>query len=339
MFGGHVDYLHVLGGFVIFLTFDVLLQHDHAAHEHAAHEHAAHEHAAHEHEHAAHDHSAPSPPPSSSAQLCHFTADDPSDLYEITSTGGGWVQLTSVPGGVERSARMKALTLVTNDAPNPPATSTIPAAALLSILGDLLHNFTDGLTLGLTASTPLSLPTFFSILLHELPHELGDFAVLLSHGYSRNQAIQTQFATATAAFIGTTVGLYLPSYTTFDFLPIIAGTFLYLGAVSLLPAALAEKNTTRTMQAGVVVAFVVGVAVMWALTQMEGGCTHGHDHGHHDHQEHHDHHDHVEHSHEHQEEHQHVQQQEEVYYDEHAAHDHDCEHEMSTMSMSTTSIK
>lgn len=114
------------------------------------------------------------------------------------------------------------------------------SAVLLNLIGDALHNFTDGLAIGasfaasdimetsssskLLDNTTSSLMAWISssfallksrgglasisVLLHEIPHELGDFATLVNAGMSRNMAIGMQFVTAIAAMIGTAVGLF-----------------------------------------------------------------------------------------------------------------------------------
>ncbi len=106
------------------------------------------------------------------------------------------------------------------------------SVVLLNLLGDSLHNFTDGLAIGasfsITQLPTKNLPTSFisiassafilikskgglasvSVFLHEIPHELGDFATLIKAGFTRNMAIGAQFLTAIAAFIGTAFGLF-----------------------------------------------------------------------------------------------------------------------------------
>ena len=109
----------------------------------------------------------------------------------------------------------------------------LSSTVLLNLLGDSLHNFTDGAAIGVTfaaSQIPPSLSSSpshvswitlaFSLLksrgglasasvfLHEIPHELGDFATLVKAGLSRNMAIGAQFLTAIAAFLGTALGLF-----------------------------------------------------------------------------------------------------------------------------------
>jgi zinc transporter ZupT len=246
------------------------------------------------------------------------------------SQASGWTKIRSNVSQATKSVRNKAVVLVESEAADDDdddddegsddessskssSSAHSNSSAILSILGDLLHNFTDGLTLGLTSHTSLSISTFLSILLHELPHELGDFAVLLDHGYTKNQAIRMQFVTATAAFVGAAIGIYLPAVTNVNFLPAIAGSFIYLATVSLLPEAIrGSADKSRLARFGVLLAFVGGVAVMWGLTMVEGGCGHGHSHEHgHGHGHEGDGHEHHQHRHEE--------------YDDH--HEHDCEHD------------
>ena len=82
----------------------------------------------------------------------------------------------------------------------------------LNLVADSLHNLTDGVALG-TDFSPGSgltlakkLAKFFAILFHEVPHELGDFTILVHAGLTKSQAIQAQFVTALAAIAGTAIG-------------------------------------------------------------------------------------------------------------------------------------
>jgi len=185
----------------------------------------------------------------------------------------------------------------------------LSSAVLLNLLGDSMHNFTDGLAIGASFSVTqiphsaanssfLSWTTFsllksrgglasISVLLHEIPHELGDFATLVRAGLTRNMAIGAQFLTALAAFFGTAFGLFsgqiIEGLGHDVLLPFTAGGFLYLACVTILPDVL-ETNVSMPMRLLQVASFLLGVAFMYGvalLEEMEASNHGDHPHGHH----------------------------------------------------------
>jgi len=169
----------------------------------------------------------------------------------------------------------------------------LSSAVLLNLLGDACHNFTDGLAIGATFSLTqiphsseeiMSWTTAFSLLksrgglasisvfLHEIPHELGDFATLVRAGCSRNMAIGLQFLTSIAAFAGTAFGLFSADYIEGlgheVLLPFTAGGFLYLACVTILPDVLETESNVwlRTLQIG---SFLLGIGFMHAVAELE----------------------------------------------------------------------
>jgi zinc transporter ZupT len=54
----------------------------------------------------------------------------------------------------------------------------------LNLVADSLHNFTDGIAIGASFASGrgLAYATFLSVIIHEIPHELGDFTILLQSG-------------------------------------------------------------------------------------------------------------------------------------------------------------
>lgn len=69
------------------------------------------------------------------------------------------------------------------------AGSDIKIAGYLNLVADFLHNFTDGLAIGASymAGKNIGYVTTFTILLHEIPHEIGDFAILIQSGYGKRK--------------------------------------------------------------------------------------------------------------------------------------------------------
>ncbi|XP_052890569.1 zinc transporter ZIP10 [Anopheles moucheti] len=114
------------------------------------------------------------------------------------------------------------------------------AVAFMVILGDGLHNITDGLAIGAAfAVDPVTgLATSFAILCHELPHELGDFALLLQTGVSIRRAIFLNIVSSVLSFIGMALGLLLTglheSVVSWIYAG-TAGTFLYIALSDLVP--------------------------------------------------------------------------------------------------------
>ncbi|KAL7064660.1 hypothetical protein AAHC03_05531 [Spirometra sp. Aus1] len=117
--------------------------------------------------------------------------------------------------------------------------SQIAPVAWMILFGDGVHNMMDGLTIGagFTRSLSVGISLTISIMLEELPHEFGDFAILLSSGFSIKAALICNFLSACSAYVGLIIGLAVgevPSGATVVF-ALTTGFFLYISLSDMLP--------------------------------------------------------------------------------------------------------
>jgi zinc transporter ZupT len=121
----------------------------------------------------------------------------------------------------------------------------VPVAWII-IFGDALHNFADGIAIGAAFSISMGggLSTSLAILLHEIPHELGDYAILLSTGMKWYIAALYNLLSALTAVVGVFIGVAISNVseaaTSWIFI-IAAGIFLYVALVDMLPALFEAK--------------------------------------------------------------------------------------------------
>ncbi|KAK2170035.1 hypothetical protein NP493_1167g00022 [Ridgeia piscesae] len=133
--------------------------------------------------------------------------------------------------------------------------TTIRTVGWMIIFGDGIHNLMDGLSLGAAFSQNLlgALSISLGVLSEELPHELGDFAVLLNSGMTMKQAVGFNFLSACTCYIGFVAGEIIGETTsgTSWVLLLTAGMFLYIALVDMLPEvnAAAEEASKESGQA------------------------------------------------------------------------------------------
>jgi zinc and cadmium transporter len=110
----------------------------------------------------------------------------------------------------------------------------------LVLIGHGFHSFVDGVAIGaaVQASLTLGISTAIAVALHEVPQQVGDYAVLLHAGYKRRSALLLSVLSAGGAVTGT-----IAAFTVFDHLPgflpyaltFAAASFLYISMADLIP--------------------------------------------------------------------------------------------------------
>ncbi|KIY00519.1 uncharacterized protein Z520_04204 [Fonsecaea multimorphosa CBS 102226] len=201
----------------------------------------------------------------------------------------------------------KTLTPAPSSSSSPsPQNPSVKLAGLLNLIADFTHNITDGLALSSSfyASPALGATTTMAVFFHEIPHEVGDFALLIQSGFSKRKAMGAQFVTAVGAFLGTLIGIFVQEYgggggsskSTSDgtlagtspksgfggiwgtslswgdmLLPFTAGTFLYVGTVAVIPELLetgpnkwAELRKTALQFAAMFVGAAIMLGISWS---------------------------------------------------------------------------
>ena len=151
-------------------------------------------------------------------------------------------------------------------------TSHIHPVGRLVLASDIIHNFLDGVIIGASfmVSVPVGLATTLAVVLHEIPQEVGDFAVLLHAGYTKQRAIFLNFLTALSAFFGAALFFVIGEYAiplTAYFVPLTAGGFIYIAVADLIP----ELQKTKWFRDSLyqLAAVICGVVAMAALTLFE----------------------------------------------------------------------
>ncbi|MCQ8104495.1 ZIP family metal transporter [Methylomonas sp. SURF-2] len=144
-------------------------------------------------------------------------------------------------------------------------------AGMFIILGDSIHNFVDGVLIGAAFLTDpqLGMVTSLAVAAHEIPQEVGDFAILLHSGYSRGKALLYNVL----ASLTTVIGGVLAYFSLGDlrhilpyFLTLAASSFIYIAVADLIPS-LHRKTDIKTSleQIGFILAGVGLILLMQTI--------------------------------------------------------------------------
>jgi zinc and cadmium transporter len=147
-----------------------------------------------------------------------------------------------------------------NDPPN-------PSAGVLILVGDGIHNFVDGVLIGAAFLTDLHLGvvTSLAVAAHEIPQEVGDFAVLLQSGFSRGRAFAFNALSSLTTVVGGILAYYSLEHTQ-ALLPyvlaIAASSFIYIAVADLIPGLHRRVSAQAAFQQVVLIG--AGVMVIYA---------------------------------------------------------------------------
>jgi zinc and cadmium transporter len=127
-----------------------------------------------------------------------------------------------------------------------------PAGTLI-VVGDGIHNFVDGVLIAAAFLTDLHLGivTSLAVAAHEIPQEVGDFAILLQSGYSKAKALLYNMLSS----LGTVLGGVLAYYSLEDvhrllpyFLALAASSFIYVAVADLIPTLHKRTHASAAIQ-------------------------------------------------------------------------------------------
>ncbi|MFZ1360876.1 MAG: ZIP family metal transporter [Candidatus Saccharimonadales bacterium] len=142
----------------------------------------------------------------------------------------------------------------------------------LIILGDLMHNAIDGVAIGAAflVSPATGIITTLAVSAHEIPKELGTFALLLSRGWKDRVVLLANVATAVATLVTAVVVYILGSDSGLPVGPLLASTagfFVYIAASDIIPDIHEQPRRIGTIQAGTLVA---GVVIVGSIIMLLG---------------------------------------------------------------------
>lgn len=138
-------------------------------------------------------------------------------------------------------------------------------AAPLILIGDAFHNFVDGVVIAAAflTSIPLGVAASLAVIAHEIPQEVGDFAILLDNGYGRTKAIVLNGLSAAATLPGAVMAYFWLGETRAAvpyILAISAASFIYIAAADLIPGLHRQVGTAASV--GQLVLLLAGIGTI-----------------------------------------------------------------------------
>lgn len=149
---------------------------------------------------------------------------------------------------------------------------SVHSSTYLTIFGDSLHNLIDGMIIAASflVDIQLGIAATIAVVLHEIPQEMGQFAILIHGGWKTSKAIAYNFFSALTAVLGAAIVLFFapqleeaPGFL----LVTAAASFLYIALSDLIPQMHSEKSPKKSILQ--LLALITGMATMALLLFLE----------------------------------------------------------------------
>ncbi|GAB4127786.1 MAG: hypothetical protein Fur0040_10700 [Sideroxydans sp.] len=135
------------------------------------------------------------------------------------------------------------------------------------IVGDTFHNFVDGIIIAAAfmADVHLGIVTALAIIAHEIPQEVGDFAILLHSGYSKSRAFRMNLISSFATLVGGILGYFLlqqmQSWVP-TLLALAAASMIYVAVADLIPGLHKRISLRDTVQQVLLILLGMGTVAL-----------------------------------------------------------------------------
>ena len=142
----------------------------------------------------------------------------------------------------------------------------IHPVSYLNLIGDSLHNFIDGVVIAASflRGFNFGIVTTLIVIAHEIPQEIGDYAILVYGGMKKIRALFLNLISALTAILGGILGFYFLNKNFINYvIPFAAGNFLYISASDLVPEFHKEVNLKKSFNSFIF--FILGIILIYLV--------------------------------------------------------------------------
>jgi len=144
------------------------------------------------------------------------------------------------------------------------------SAGPLILIGDAFHNFVDGFVIAAAflTSVPLGVAASLAVIAHEIPQEVGDFAILLENGYSKTRALILNSLSSLTTLPGAVIAYFYLGATR-EAVPFIlalsAASFIYIAVADLVPSLHRQTGLKAALMQFVLILAGIGTIAIFQL--------------------------------------------------------------------------